>query len=253
MFGFISDIVGSVLGAKSAENAKDATVEQAINDRALQKEFAQNGIRWKVADATAAGIHPLYALGANTVPYTPQGVQIQPDDSLARGIASMGHNIDRAIEAKQTASERVANKLTALQLERGELENDLLRSQIARNTQAGQPPPLPSSGPSRGDGVIDKPLERTASSMGVPSREMGAVSDFSVVRTSRDTYAVVPSLDAKQRIEDQFFPELEWAWRNKVVPFFSRGNMPYLDPRTYPLPNGYTHWRWSGREYVPAR
>lgn len=38
---------------------------------ALQREFAQHGIQWKVADAQAAGVHPLYALGGGTPSFSP--------------------------------------------------------------------------------------------------------------------------------------------------------------------------------------
>ena len=51
--------VGSLIGGNIASNNANKQYE-------MQKEFAQNGIRWKVADAKAAGIHPLAALGAQT-------------------------------------------------------------------------------------------------------------------------------------------------------------------------------------------
>lgn len=58
----------SLLGGESANRqAARAAREQA----ALQREFAQKGIQWRVADAKAAGIHPLYALGAQTNSYQP--------------------------------------------------------------------------------------------------------------------------------------------------------------------------------------
>lgn len=38
---------------------------------ALQKQFAQMGIRWKVQDAMAAGLHPLYALGGAGSTFSP--------------------------------------------------------------------------------------------------------------------------------------------------------------------------------------
>ena len=39
--------------------------EQFDRNEALQREFAQNGIRWRAADARAAGLHPLAALGSS--------------------------------------------------------------------------------------------------------------------------------------------------------------------------------------------
>lgn len=52
-FDAIGGIFDSISDSKTAkENIK------------LQKQFAQTGIQWKVADAKKAGIHPVYALGA---------------------------------------------------------------------------------------------------------------------------------------------------------------------------------------------
>lgn len=58
-----------------------------------QKEFAQMGIRWRVADAKAAGLHPLFALGAATPGYSPS---VQVGDS---GHAQAGQEISRAMLA----------------------------------------------------------------------------------------------------------------------------------------------------------
>lgn len=44
----------------------NTALKNAKHQMGQNKEFAQKGIRWKVADAKAAGIHPLYAMGAST-------------------------------------------------------------------------------------------------------------------------------------------------------------------------------------------
>lgn len=84
-------------------------------------------------------------------------------------LPDMGQNISRAINATRTGTEKVdayTASLQALQLERGSLENTLLKSQILRNTQPSQPNfpssadtppnfiPLPRSGPARTMGGI---------------------------------------------------------------------------------------------------
>lgn len=40
----------------------------------LQREFAQKGISWRAADAKSAGIHPLAAMGANPMSFSPVSV-----------------------------------------------------------------------------------------------------------------------------------------------------------------------------------
>lgn len=57
-------LLGGAIGSKSNQKIADQNAR-------LQKEFAQEGISWKVKDAKAAGIHPLYALGASTNAYSP--------------------------------------------------------------------------------------------------------------------------------------------------------------------------------------
>jgi hypothetical protein len=51
----------------SGKKDREATENANLQNAALQREFAQNSIQWKVKDAKKAGLHPLYGIGANTV------------------------------------------------------------------------------------------------------------------------------------------------------------------------------------------
>lgn len=130
----------SLLGGLFSNDANEEAMDQAYK---RQKEFAQMGVQWKVADAKKAGVHPLYALGANTMSFSPTVV----GDSLGPALADMGQNIGRAVEATGTASDRANSKIVAgLALERAGLENDLLRAQIAtQRSQLGPPMPVSDS------------------------------------------------------------------------------------------------------------
>lgn len=114
--------------------------KQQESNTALQREFAQNSIQWKVEDAKKAGLHPLYALGANTTSFQPSLV--------GSNFGDMGQDVSRAVEQISSEGGRAGNKVAdALQLENMGLQNDLLRSQIARLNQGGQvAPPMPSPG-----------------------------------------------------------------------------------------------------------
>lgn len=147
--------VNSVKFAKSEQARQDRV---AANNIALQKEFAQQGIRWKVEDAKAAGVHPLYALGASTHSFSPVSVggagypgdpgvsQSTPaiDTGMPNALANAGQDIGRAVSAMKTPQERMSD---ALALENMSLQNDLLRSQIAQNFSrsfgAGTGPGMP--------------------------------------------------------------------------------------------------------------
>lgn len=246
-----SSILGGLLGKSSAD-------KQAK----LQKEFAQNGIQWKVKDATKAGIHPLYALGANTVSYSP----VQTGD-LGTGIANAGQDIGRAVDATATTSQRqsgLQSKMDQLALQRAGLENELLASQIARTRGAAVGPPMPSAdSPALLDGqgntnipvagmypaglplVNYKPMDSTAT-ISSGTQEPTSVADTGYLKTPTGM-APVYSNDAKQRLEDDFLGMLSWNARNRLAASLGYGGNPPAGPR----PPG-TRWEYDilNQEYV---
>lgn len=224
LIGAGASLASSLLGKSASDKANKQQMEMADKNIALQKEFAQSGIQWKTEDARKAGIHPLYALGANTVSFSPVSVGSSvPDFS---GIASAGQDLGRAIDATRSTSARagaVNATMQQLQLTRMGLENELLASQIAKVRQSTQPP-MPTGGDQyRIEGQAESglmtvnPMEATTSAPGVPSQEPGAINDLGYARTPTG-WAVVPSKDVKQRIEDQMLSELAWELRNRVAP-----------------------------------
>lgn len=236
-------VLGGFLGGSEGDGGeRDFRLDQ-MN---LQREFAQNGVRWRVADAQAAGIHPLFALGAQMPGY-------QPIQSIGDGggtdWGSVGQNLSHAIDSTRTGKERVSARMEALSLERGELQNELLRSQIARLNQQSTPP-TPGSNylvPGQTDSgiVVDKPLERVGPHPMRTNQEPGAISDTGWARTGTGL-TPVPSKDVKERIEDMLIPQLMWSLRNQLLP-----NVDYsksreaMKPPFEALPSGATHWRWS--------
>lgn len=175
-----TSLLGGLLGSSSADRAqktaknqqrkalqqsrRDQKLNMAFQEKwarkniALQKEFAQSGIRWKVKDAQAAGVHPLYALGANTNSFGPVTVGGVPDsnflpvgasnsgDIMGRALADAGQDIGRAVSAMKTPQEKMQDVLT---LQNMGLQNDYLRVQIASTyARTGTGPGLPgNSGP----------------------------------------------------------------------------------------------------------
>jgi len=115
-----SSLLGGLFGSKGDKGA-------ARRQEALQREFAQHGVRWRVEDAKAAGLHPLYALGAQLPSYSP--VYEQQEPGIGPYLAEAGQNIGRAVAASQTAQERQMNALI-LQRTAGELEESDLRRQL---------------------------------------------------------------------------------------------------------------------------
>lgn len=210
-----SQILGGILG--SNDKAKD---------RKLQKEFAQNSIRWKVDDAKAAGLHPLAALGAQTTSYAPVSVG---GPSIASSLAGAGQDISRAVNATRTGGERATAYIKSVQdltLSRMGLENQLLASQIAKINQAGTVPAMPSQGDrylidgqAQSGLVKTSPLARQSSAPGAPSQESAAVPEVGFARGPTG-WAPVMSKDAKDRLEEDELGIIGWNLRNRFAPMF---------------------------------
>lgn len=146
MFGEIlsagANFVGGLMNRQETRRANEQNAAIARENIALQKQFAQEGIRWKVEDAKAAGIHPLYALGATTHSFSPVSAGAVADSSLGNAMAAAGQDLGRAINATRTSSERQTAFDTTVQkltLQKMGLENDLLASQIAKMRAAPNP------------------------------------------------------------------------------------------------------------------
>lgn len=161
-----ASLLGGLLNKNSADKANETAQANALRQEALQREFAQNGIKWKVEDAKQAGIHPIYALGANTVSYSPTTAGSTADTSLGSAIASSGQDISRAMQATRNSEERQTafdKSVQALSLQKMGLENELLSSQIAKmRGQIGPPmPALTDKSPTAGlTFPEDKPEKR---------------------------------------------------------------------------------------------
>lgn len=247
VLGAVGSIAGGLLGKSGAENA-------AAKNAAMQKEFAQKGVQWKVEDAKKAGIHPLYALGAQTTAFTPS---YAGDTSLPSALASASQDIGGAIDRTRTAPQKLdalTRTAQVLELDRAGLQNDLLRAQISEIKARTAGPAFPAAVdpyviPGQGDsGVKDVALERIKSAHGMPFMEAGPVTDVGFTRTDGGGLAPVYSADAKTRLEDDFGGMLAWNLRNRVLPSLGAAHtMP-------PPPKGHA-WSFNPitQEYMAVR
>lgn len=156
-----ASLVGGFLNRSAAKDAQTATNINLRDQYEHQKEFAQNGIKWRADDAKRAGIHPIYALGASTPSYSPQSVSFAADNSLGNALSNAGQDIGRAINATRTAPERDAafsKSVQQLQLEGMGLDNQIKQATLASSIQrlrANANPPLPIAEATKAD---DRPL-----------------------------------------------------------------------------------------------
>lgn len=153
--GFFSNLVGGAISgvgsvAGGLLNANSQKSANSFNYNA-QKEFAQNGIQWRVADAKKAGIHPLFALGGQGALYSPSAQSVGD-----YGLASAGSAMGQAVASRQSSFER---SMQSEQLANMKLQNSLLESQIANlDTERA----LSTMGQSLG-GAISRDLVKDAS------------------------------------------------------------------------------------------
>jgi len=138
-------LAGSALSGASDRKDRNAQLDIANMNVDLQKEFAQQGIRWKVADAKAAGLHPLAALGTNTTSFSPVSVYGGGGSDMGSTLAGMGQNVADAIARQSTDDERKLQgyklEQERLRMEQIDLQNQGLRRELnTLNTTPAFPP-----------------------------------------------------------------------------------------------------------------
>jgi len=236
--GAAGNIIGGLMGFRDKDK-----------DRQKQKEFAQNAIQWKVSDARKAGVHPLYALGAQTNAFAPVSVG---GTDLGAGIAAAGQDVSRAVAANSSTATKASayqSTVEALTVQRMGLENQLLGSQIAKINQTGVTPPAPSPGDRYlldGQGnsplINVQPMSRTTVSPSASYQEPGALPDVGFAKTGTGGYAPVMSHDVKQRLEEDPIGMLMWNFRNRLLPTVGLSSMP---PADAPFPPGRDYWLYD--------
>jgi len=257
--GNILGAIGNIWGGDKDRQAQDQANRSNYES---QKEFAQMGLRWKVDDAKAAGLHPLAVLGSSGASFSPSFAAGSSSNLGAAGEALGqlidGQNTKRAEVATKTDTEK---ELENLSLERARLQNRLLEGQVQNEWAAlmGQPgtPSFPSPGNS--PSTVVSPAGFRSSTPGVveavPSKsisahpkdrgvEAGDTPGFKRYNVTPSTSIELPNSQLSESLEGMgaaghiLGPALtglraaDKAW--------SGFNKPSSDI----LPAGY-HWEWS--------
>lgn len=192
--------------------------EQFNRTEALQREFAQNGIRWRVEDAKAAGLHPLAALGAAGAMYSPSvtagGGQYsveqgrpggQPD--IGASLSNMGQGLGRAVAATQTPAEKIQ---TASQIIADQQNTQMRDQQIKLNDINLQIAASKLAVMQTGSGPGFPPIGNSVQPMS-PETQM--------LKTTTGGIITHPSQNAS-KAEDEFGAPLmaENLYRNRLIP-----------------------------------
>jgi hypothetical protein len=260
--GAAARLAGGFLKSRSQKAANKTNIALKEKDVAYQTEFAQNGIRWRVEDARAAGISPLAAMGANTHSYTPSAIGVTPEDGVAEGISRAGGNIDRAIRATQSERARLENDLLRSQIKGQEIENAV---KISNNARMGANPNPPGPGSNfivpgqvqsglKGD-IRVMPRKTVARAHGTNSSvSTGNIPDIAYSAGRHNQMYPVASKEFAEAAEMDTLiniPTLNWMFRNQIMPNFDPRW--WNPPSTKGLPKGY-RWEYSSanQAYVPV-
>lgn len=277
--GTVANIAGSLIGAGSslAGGMINATTSKTIarEQMRLQKEFAQNGIQWRVEDAKKAGLHPLYAIGASGASYTPVS---QDSSAMGNAVADAGAYLGKAVDQAISKADQKALQQENLEYARlmregnlelmrqnirgKKLDNDFNEQQMVNSLRAqGSANPVrplvvstpmgefnvnnpdkkrytakvAGNGAAALVGVDLQPAKVVMSSPGNPAQTAGANSDYSLIRTANG-YAIIPSEQFANSTDDDLVSKVAWHLRNTIGNRFSPP--PDLDSRSYPLPRG---------------
>lgn len=202
----IESILGGLAGkfldeafSDDKDQRNEAWYQQDKNTE-LQREFAQNGIRWKVADAQAAGLSPLFAVAGSGALYSPNPITIGggSDDQFG---TRMGQSITRAIQGQSTAAEKALHvaqlRVLESQADKNQAEAFYYASSASRSVQtsgqSGSFPPVvgPGSGiaglvtPKAPDAIAPRVNDQSLSATQNPFWERHQLGDGVVIDLPR--------------------------------------------------------------------
>lgn len=256
--------------------------ENAIRQENLQREFAQSGIQWKVEDAHKAGVHPLYALGAQTTSYAPQTVgmsaadirpEFAPKSTDFSGLANAGQFLGRAVHASSTnnsAQTAILASLQQTQLEGAKLDNDIKRAELASRLQtvaATATPSMPTAAPSPFDffgGVSGDATRLSGPTIKVETRRdvtdpnspgfiPGAGPGVGLMRNTTGGYDPVMPPEMAESLESDMGGRIAWLIRNRLLPNIGLSEVPNAHDPGLEMVWSRKLQQWEVAPKVPAR
>lgn len=233
MLDGLFNLVGGIIGQQGAREQaeRNAAAQKQINDEnwAHSLHMAQNSIKYRVNDAVANGVHPLYALGAPTMSFAPAQVGASSPNfnaPLAEGLRSMGQDVSRAAGAMLSPAQKTTAVVGAqqqvasnnLDLERKSLENTILKSKLA-TMNAGTPPGAPTIGPTLEPGPVIQPQDKVKGTapLTVGGNRWGMDRSTSPMKDFEDRYgdegpvaSLMPFMVLDRDLQHNYGPPESW-------------------------------------------
>lgn len=211
-----SQLLGGLLGKKK----RGPSLQDQLS---AQGQEIMNRFGYTMQAAKDFGIHPTVALGLNP---GAGGMNVQlgdnsgSDPKAASLVRDIGQDVASAAARMQTPDQKMFTQVAQRQaLERGDLENELLKTQIAQgrasitpgiaNTNAGE---MIAGQGDTGAAYLANQLVKHESADG---KEGGTPASWTTVMTKMGPMTI-PSKDFQDRAED--IPGVGWEWivRNKL-------------------------------------
>lgn len=257
-------LIGGAMKSGDQAVAQGQSMDMAMNQQALQLLMAKSGVTMRADDIMNAynrtGLHPLALMGVQAPSYTPVNYVSSGDSGMGDAVMGAGQNIGRALMATKSVDERdtqYINAARAQSLQKGELELQLLASQIRRMNEVG--PAMPSMvnpGMIPGQGNSPHPntlgiIQDSFNTKKVPGQERVNIPEMGYMVTPRGGQIPVWSKEGQERTEDDPLNKMGFVFRNQLLPMFGYNtNPPGKAPPghywMYDLINGYRL-----RKYAP--
>lgn len=229
-----ASILGGILGDKNAKRQE-----------ALQREFAQNALQWKAADAEKAGISKIFAMGAPTTSYSPVSV-----GGLGDGIAAAGKTLGAGIEGQLGKHSTTSGKVTGIQqamanvqLEGAKLDNDIKRAELASKVAIATQPGaggVMDHGVSVGPGGAVLKKEIAPAGYGSGAKSWGVSPEIDMYQSPRGFISPEVPQALGEAQESQPMSAALWFLRNKIMPIYDKS---FRTP-PHPLPPDM-YWRFN--------
>ncbi len=221
-------------------SARDEEQRKYEREAARQSAYARNSIQWKVADAKAAGIHPLYAMGSAATPTSPiyTGSAGSTGSTGSRSAFLAGsQGLGRSRMATTTEKAREAQRFE-LEIETIGLRNDLIRTQIISANRALQDPQV---GPSIQNDNLNLVPGQNQSKLGLGGKTFGVS-----LPGAYHGYQVIPKqITDTARGRRGMDPGRINRWQTVIGPSGRKTRLPSQDatlPTMAHGPKGFFNW-----------
>lgn len=210
-FGFQFDPVSLINGFLNRNQQKDLAQKQAD----LQKEFAQNSIQWRTADAKKAGIHPVAALGSQGISYNPS--YVGDGDNFGGSQASISYTPEEKVDEKTQAYNDKVNALNLRMLEANtkEAEASAKKAQMSLIPNDPLRPLIPNQS---GVGLPTSKTGMPGQASSIYGNKLSEAEEASRFTVHQDgTISTFPTNNIMDYISEDMLASIEWRLHNKYT------------------------------------